>query len=317
MPFCFLGRGWKLPIARLIAVEAHLSIYYLRMAMRIKVEPESLVGEDAALPVVCVVTTDQQFLDELVPELIPWFQVVLRADFEDLARWTREAGGVAVLLDIDTAEEDGKEVQGGLPALNELRKLNQDFILISLSRSHTRTVEKRALEAGAGLHFRSPVDISELRLALITALDKRIEDLTHAKIPRQTLESSRFQEFIGGSEPMRFVYDAIQQVADSNVNVLIRGESGTGKELAARAIVALSRRAKKPFIRLNCAALPENLIESELFGSERGAFTGASTRLRARSASAFRNSTWTRSAPARVTSLRGATTASPPLRIGI
>jgi len=266
--------------------------------MRIKVEPESLVGEDAALPVVCVVTTDQQFLDELVPELIPWFQVVLRADFEDLARWTREAGGVAVLLDIDTAEEDGKEVQGGLPALNELRKLNQDFILISLSRSHTRTVEKRALEAGAGLHFRSPVDISELRLALITALDKRIEDLTHAKIPRQTLESSRFQEFIGGSEPMRFVYDAIQQVADSNVNVLIRGESGTGKELAARAIVALSRRAKKPFIRLNCAALPENLIESELFGSERGAFTGASTRLRARSASAFRNSTWARSAPA-------------------
>jgi DNA-binding NtrC family response regulator len=74
---------------------------------------------------------------------------------------------------------------------------------------------------------------------------------------------------------MRFVYDGIQQVADSNINVLIRGESGTGKELAARAIVALSRRANKPYIRLNCAALPENLIESELFGSERGAFTGA------------------------------------------
>ena len=69
---------------------------------------------------------------------------------------------------------------------------------------------------------------------------------------------------------MRLVYDAIQQIAASNINVLIRGESGTGKELAARAIVALSRRANKPFIRLNCAALPENLIESELFGSERG-----------------------------------------------
>ena len=74
---------------------------------------------------------------------------------------------------------------------------------------------------------------------------------------------------------MRNAYDAIRQVAGSNVNVLIRGESGTGKELAARAIVALSQRAEKPFIRLNCAALPENLIESELFGSERGAFTGA------------------------------------------
>ena len=70
----------------------------------------------------------------------------------------------------------------------------------------------------------------------------------------------------------------IQQVASSNVNVLIRGESGTGKELAARAIVALSRRANEPYIRLNCAALPENLIESELFGNERGAFTGARKR---------------------------------------
>jgi transcriptional regulator with PAS, ATPase and Fis domain len=75
---------------------------------------------------------------------------------------------------------------------------------------------------------------------------------------------------------MRRVYDAIQQISASNINVLIRGESGTGKELAARAIVSLGRRTNKPFIRLNCAALPENLIESELFGSERGAFTGAS-----------------------------------------
>jgi transcriptional regulator with PAS, ATPase and Fis domain len=92
---------------------------------------------------------------------------------------------------------------------------------------------------------------------------------------RHAFESSRFQDFVGASVPMRLVYDAIQQVADTNINVLIRGESGTGKELAARAIVALSRRANKPYIRLNCAALPENLIESELFGSEKGAFTGA------------------------------------------
>ena len=92
---------------------------------------------------------------------------------------------------------------------------------------------------------------------------------------QRSLESSRFQDFIGASEPMRLVYDAIQQVADSSINVLIRGESGTGKELAARAVVALSPRDTKPYIRLNCAALPETLIESELFGSEKGAFTGA------------------------------------------
>ena len=108
-------------------------------------------------------------------------------------------------------------------------------------------------------------------MMLVDLLRRRGEEAMR----QQALERSRFQDFIGVSEPMRLVYDAIQQVAGSNINVLIRGESGTGKELAARAIVALSRRADKPYIRLNCAALPENLIESELFGSERGAFTGA------------------------------------------
>jgi two-component system response regulator PilR (NtrC family) len=82
---------------------------------------------------------------------------------------------------------------------------------------------------------------------------------------------------IGNSEPMQLLYDAILRVAASNSTVLIRGESGTGKELVARTIVALGARREKPFIRLNCAALPEALMESELFGNERGAFTGAVT----------------------------------------
>ena len=117
--------------------------------------------------------------------------------------------------------------------------------------------------------------MSELRITLVDTLRRHTDDAAREQMRRQALEVSRFQDFIGASAPMRMVYDAIQQVADSSINVLIRGESGTGKELAARAIVALSRRANKPYIRLNCAALPENLIESELFGSERGAFTGA------------------------------------------
>jgi DNA-binding NtrC family response regulator len=226
------------------------------------------------LPVVCAVTTDEEFLDELIPELVPWFQVVIRSDYTDLARWTREARVVAVLLDIDT-DENAEEPYGGLRVVPELRTLNPEFVIITLSRSRSRSVEKRALEAGADAHFRSPVDIAELRLTLVEALEIRKELVAHEQSLRQAREASRFQDFVGASEAMRNVYDAIQQVADSNINVLIRGESGTGKELAARAIVALSARANKPFIRLNCAALPENLIESELFGSERGAFTGA------------------------------------------
>jgi DNA-binding NtrC family response regulator len=238
----------------------------------IKAESLSTPLAHSKLPVVCIVTADDQFLRIIIPELLPWFQVVLREDYIDLARWTREANVVAVLIDIDT---DGEQPFGGLVVLNELRKLNESFALLSLSRSRSRSTEKLALGAGADAHFRSPVDLSELRLTLVETLRRRAEDAAREQMLRQALEVSRFQDFVGASEPMRFVFDAIQQVADSNINVLIRGESGTGKELAARAIVALSRRSAKPYIRLNCAALPENLIESELFGSERGAFTGA------------------------------------------
>ncbi len=224
------------------------------------------------LPKVCIVTGESEFLVDLTAELSPWFELVTRNSYDDLARWTREADVAAVLLDIDT---QGEDPHGGLAILEELRKLNQDLTLVSLSRSRTRAVEKQASAAGADAHFRNPVDLSELRITLVDTVRRHGDEAAREQMRRQALEVSRFQDFVGASAPMRMVYDAIQQVADSSINVLIRGESGTGKELAARAIVALSRRANKPYIRLNCAALPENLIESELFGSERGAFTGA------------------------------------------
>ena len=235
----------------------------------------ALTGSSLASPApqtVCIVTLDEEFIDILRTELLPWVKVLIRDTYEDLARWTRERQVSAVVLDIDT---QGEDPFGGLPVLTELRRLNSDFTLISMSRARARSVEKQALAAGADAHFRNPVDIPELRITLLDTIRRRLEEAERERLRQQALESSRFQDFIGASEPMRLVYDAIQQIAASNINVLIRGESGTGKELVARAIVALSRRANKPYIRLNCAALPENLIESELFGSERGAFTGA------------------------------------------
>jgi DNA-binding NtrC family response regulator len=233
---------------------------------------ESSRVSEAALPMVCVVTVDEEFLELLGPELSPWFKVIVRDSYAGLARWTRESGVTSVLLDIDT---EGEDTLGGLPVLHDLRRLNENFTLISMSRARARSVEKQALAAGADAHFRSPVDIEELRMTLAETSRRRSDDAERVIMRQRSIQSSRFQDFIGASEPMRLVYDAIQQVAGSSINVLIRGESGTGKELAARAIVALSPRANKPYIRLNCAALPENLIESELFGSERGAFTGA------------------------------------------
>ncbi len=231
--------------------------------------PQDNASRAKALLPVCLVSADADFVQLLAVELEPWCRITRRGDYDGLARWTQRQDTVsAIVLDIDT---EGKQALGGLRVLEELRRVDANLTLISVSRAVARSVEKQALEAGADAHFRAPVDLSELRTALIQILHYRAE-LARAN---RVLEASRFQDFVGSSEPMRAAYDAIRQVAGSNVNVLIRGESGTGKELAARAIVALSSRSAKPFIRLNCAALPESLIESELFGSERGAFTGA------------------------------------------
>lgn len=234
---------------------------------------KSFSAPNEALPLVCIVTQqDQEFLDAVTPELAPWFRLAVHEDLSDLARWTREAQAAAILLDIDIHDDDPSI---GLAALHDLRRLHDNVTLFSLTRKRTITLQKQALDAGADAHFRSPVDLAQLRMTLVDIVRRRTEEADRDRMRQQALKSSRFQDFIGSSEPMRLVYDAIQQVAGSNINILIRGESGTGKELVARAIVALSPRANKPFIRLNCAALPENLIESELFGSERGAFTGA------------------------------------------
>ena len=221
---------------------------------------------------VCMVTLDQEFVELLRDELRPWMEITVQDTYEDLGRWTREKHVSAVIVDLDT---QGDDWLSSLPVLTELRRLSRDLTLLSISRARARSAERQALAAGADAHFRSPVDVAELRITLLETIRRRSEEAERERSRQQMMEASKFQDFIGASEPMRLVYDAIQQIAGSNINVLIRGESGTGKELAARAIVALSRRANKPFIRLNCAALPENLIESELFGSERGAFTGA------------------------------------------
>jgi transcriptional regulator with PAS, ATPase and Fis domain len=109
---------------------------------------------------------------------------------------------------------------------------------------------------------------------LTRALEKRAEEI-ESRTEQEREAKQSFHELVGASEAMRLVYEAITRVAHSTSTVLLRGESGTGKELVAKAIVAAGLRSEKPFISINCAALPENLIETELFGHEKGAFTDA------------------------------------------
>ena len=134
-----------------------------------------------------------------------------------------------------------------------------------------------ASQAGADHFFLKPVDGSQLRTLLLQTLEKRALQFEGQWLLTQVESKAAFCGLIGGSEAMRKVYQAVEAVADSNASVVIRGESGVGKELVARAIVETGARREKPYVCLNCSALPETLMESELFGYERGAFTGAET----------------------------------------
>jgi DNA-binding NtrC family response regulator len=133
----------------------------------------------------------------------------------------------------------------------------------------------KSSQAGADEFFLAPLDFQELQIVLSRAIEKRGLQVEGQRLVEQAESKSVFCTMIGGSEAMQRVYQAIQAVADSNTTVILRGESGTGKELIASAIVQTGNRSDKPYICLNCSAIPESLIESELFGYEKGAFTGA------------------------------------------
>jgi len=132
----------------------------------------------------------------------------------------------------------------------------------------------RAVGKGAYDYFYKPIELDELKVVLkrafhVSQLEQEQRDL------RQRLSGDTFEGMIGTSSKMQDIFSAIRKVATTDAPVLIRGESGTGKELVARAIHRLSIRASRPFIPINCSAIPENLIESEFFGHEKGTFTGA------------------------------------------
>jgi DNA-binding NtrC family response regulator len=221
---------------------------------------------------IAIVTTDESALPDVEKFLAPNFNTTFLSNPDDILPLLTRVPLDAILLDVDTVT--GSTAQG-LEVLQELRGMSADFVLVALTRSHSRSVRMKASEVGADEFFTAPVDFAELRIVLERALDQRSIEIENRRMREQIAQKYSFCELIGGSEPMRRVYDAIARVADSTTTILIRGESGTGKELVARAVVMTGPRSEKAFISLNCGAIPESLIESELFGHEKGSFTGA------------------------------------------
>ncbi len=174
-----------------------------------------------------------------------------------------------VIMDIAMPEMDGLE------ALEKLQEIPEPPLVIMVTAHGSEKIAVDAMKKGAYDYIAKPYDVDELRIVARNALERVSLERENRRLAEELKRREGYGEIIGTSTPMRDVFDRIAKVAPTDVVVLIEGESGTGKELVANEIHRRSHRSRKPFIVMNCAALPENLIESELFGHEKGAFTGA------------------------------------------
>jgi DNA-binding NtrC family response regulator len=163
----------------------------------------------------------------------------------------------------------------GIELLEKLAELKQSQAVIVLTAQGSIQSAVQAMKMGAYDFIQKPVDATRLRTILANASRQRDTE-RELEVTRRKLRDTGFLgQMVGASKKMQQTFAMIERVAPSNVSVLITGESGTGKELVARTLHELSPRKPKPFVAVNCAAIPETLIESEIFGHERGAFTGA------------------------------------------
>ncbi len=180
------------------------------------------------------------------------------------------AGGFDLIL-CDVMMPDGN----GMDLLKEVKETDPHTAVVMMTAYGSTKSAIEAMKLGAHDYVTKPFDVDELKVVLQKALERTELAAENVYLRRELEGRYGFENIIGRSRRMQEVFGLIERVARTNSTVLIQGESGTGKELIARAIHYASRRSKRHFLSVNCGALPENLLESELFGHERGAFTGA------------------------------------------
>ena len=204
--------------------------------------------------------------------LEPTYEVIQAADAQEgLDLFHKEAPHL-LLLDVLLPGTDG------LSVLQTLRAEQNPTPVIMLTGTKSVKTAVDAMKLGAADYLSKPFDVDELRIIVDRALNSQELEREVKQLRAQVTQRYACHNLIGKSRSMQEIYGKIEQVADSRTTVLIMGESGTGKELVAKALHYNSGRRDRPFIALNCAALPETLIESELFGHEKGSFTDATAR---------------------------------------
>ncbi len=223
---------------------------------------------------ILIVDDEPAIVESLSEMLQSWgYETSVAADGSAGLALVEEFRPSVIITDIYMPQLDG------FGLLREARALHTEIAVILLTGAGTVEMALRAIqEEGAFHYFEKPLDFAKLRLVVERAVEYSEARRENDALRRQLRDRGAFGELVGVSEPMRQIYALIEQVAPSTASVLITGESGTGKELVARTIHNLSPRKNGSFVAINCSAIPETLMESELFGHERGAFTGAGAR---------------------------------------
>jgi len=221
---------------------------------------------------VLVVDDDDAILD-MAEDLLTdaGFEIRTANSAETALDCAREHEYAVVLTDIQMPGKDGLEL------LAELRELRPDTPVVLMTAFGSIRSAVAAMRAGALDYVTKPFDSETLLAALERAFERRELEAENRRLRRAVERASSFGELVGKSAAMNEIYALIRKISGNRSNVLITGESGTGKEVVARTIHFTGTRSEKPFIPINCTAMPEGLLESELFGHVRGAFTGAHT----------------------------------------
>ncbi len=208
------------------------------------------------------------------------YDVLLAGDRLNALEKVRTDRPTLILLDLGLPPSP-RRGEEGLRALGEILAIEREAKVIVVTGNQDRGYALKAIGQGAFDYFLKPAEIDELKTVL-----KRAHHI--ASLEKENIERSHdpglpvFDEILGESPSMQKVFDLVRKVSTTDVSVIIQGESGTGKELIAKAIHGSGNRKGAPFVPINCGAIPENLLESELFGYEKGAFTGADAKKRGR-----------------------------------
>jgi two-component system, NtrC family, response regulator len=218
-----------------------------------------------------LIVEDEDLMREIVVQILAGehYHISQASSAEDALKLLRDHSLDLILTDLRLKGMDG------LRLLTEARALDPELVVIVMTAYASVETAVEAMRKGAYDYIAKPFINDEVRVMLRRALNERHLSRENRHLKRELRERYRFENIIGKSEAMEKVYRLIEKVAAISSNVLIFGETGTGKELVARAIHYNSERAERPFVAVNCGALAESLLESELFGHVKGAFTGA------------------------------------------